>query len=145
MPKTKSFPVQAKNFLVNPSKQELRDLIAKMPNSRETEFGNYNVETRVVSRSKANTYIVTDDPENYSDQCISRAEYEQWVAKQDAYIAEQEMVVVEGYIGSRPRRSAPPARLIIEAANANVAGDAEGALLRGRRRRSSRTSSLSCR
>jgi phosphoenolpyruvate carboxykinase (ATP) len=120
MPKTKSFPVQAKKFLVNPSKQELRELIARMPNARETEFGNYNVATRVVSRSKANTYIVTDSPDNHSDQCISRAEYEQWAAKQDAYIAEQEMVVVEGYIGSDPEFRTP-ARLLIESANANVA------------------------
>lgn len=120
MPKTKSFPVQAKSFLVNPSKQELRGLIAQMPNSRETEFGNYNVATKVVSRSKANTYIVTDNPENYSDQCISRADYQKWVELQDAYIAEQDMVVVEGFIGS-DSAFRTPARLIIEAANANVA------------------------
>ena len=120
MTKTKSFPVQAKKFLVNPSKQELRELIARMPNARETEFGNYNVATEVVSRSKGSTYIVTENPGGFSDQCIDRAEFDKWAAHQDAYIADQEMVVIEGYIGSDPEFRTP-ARLIIEAANANVA------------------------
>ena len=42
-------------------------------------------------------------------------------ALQDAYIAEQEMIVVDGFIGNDPDRRVP-ARLFIEAANANIAG-----------------------
>ena len=36
----------------NPSPAELREMTAHMPNARHTEFDNYNVQTRVVSRSK---------------------------------------------------------------------------------------------
>jgi phosphoenolpyruvate carboxykinase (ATP) len=91
-----------------------------MPNARPTEFGNLNVETKVVSRSKASTFIVTDDPSRHSDQTITRAKYEEMAAKQDAYVREQEMLVIDGYIGNDPGfRTA--ARLIIEKANANIA------------------------
>ncbi|KAA3609524.1 MAG: phosphoenolpyruvate carboxykinase [Planctomycetota bacterium] len=120
MSNVRTLPVQAKSVLLNPSAEELRELIAKMPNARLSEFGNYNVETKVVARSKVSTYVVTDSPENHSDQTISRAEYEKWAAIQDAYIKDQEMVVIEGYIGSDPDFRVP-ARLIIESANANVA------------------------
>ena len=44
------------------------------------------------------------------------------------------MVVIDGYIGNDPEFRTP-ARLYIEAANANIAGDAAAALLRSRRRR----------
>ena len=30
---------------------------------------------------------------------MSRAEYEQWAEEQDAFIADQDMVLIEGYIG----------------------------------------------
>ena len=42
-------------------------------------------------------------------------------ALQDAYIAEREMVVVDGFIGNDPEYRSP-ARLYIETANANIAG-----------------------
>lgn len=120
MPQTRTLPVQARKVLLNPSFAELREMVARMPNARLTEFDNYNVETRVTARSKGSTYIVSDRPEEHSDQTISRAEYERMAALQDAYIREQEMVVIEGYIGSDPEFRTP-ARLIIEASNANVA------------------------
>ena len=42
---------------------------------------------------------------------MSRADYEREAARQDAYIAEQEMLLVEGWIGNDPkyRVPAPPA------------------------------------
>jgi phosphoenolpyruvate carboxykinase (ATP) len=104
----------------NPDPEELQELAARMPNARKTRYGNLNVQTEVVSRSKASTFIVTDDPDG-QNQAISREEGERWAERQDEYIGAQEMVVIDGYIGSDPDfRTA--ARLYIEAANANIAG-----------------------
>ena len=110
----------AASVLENPSADELKELAAQMPNARRTQHGNVNVQTEVVSRSKGSTYIVTDEPDG-QNQSITREEGRKWAEAQDAYIAEQEMVVVDGYIGSDPEFRTP-ARLYIEAANANIAG-----------------------
>jgi phosphoenolpyruvate carboxykinase (ATP) len=91
-----------------------------MPNATLTEFGNVNVKARVDSRSTRSTYIVADST-NSRGQTITRAEYDRVAAIQDAYIAKSRMVVVDGYIGSDPQFRTR-ARLIMEAANANVAG-----------------------
>jgi phosphoenolpyruvate carboxykinase (ATP) len=111
----------ARNIRWNPSPAELRELTSRMPNARHTEFDNYNVQTRVVSRSKASTYVVTDRPEEHSDQTMSRADGAKVAERQDAYIREQEMLVVDGYIGNDLAQRVA-ARLYIEAANANIAG-----------------------
>jgi phosphoenolpyruvate carboxykinase (ATP) len=92
-----------------------------MPNSRATEFGNVNVQTRATSRSTGSTYVVTDDPSTAGGQTITREEYERIAKMQDEYIAQQEMVVIDGFIGNDPDFQTP-ARLTIERANANVAG-----------------------
>ncbi len=110
----------AASVLENPSADELKELAAQMPNARRTQHGNVNVQTEVVSRSKGSTYIVTDEPDG-QNQSITREEGRKWAEAQDAYIAEQEMVVVDGYIGSDPEFRTP-ARLYIETANANIAG-----------------------
>ncbi|MDQ4029976.1 MAG: phosphoenolpyruvate carboxykinase [Actinomycetota bacterium] len=104
----------------SPSPEELKALAAKMPNARETRYGNLNVQTEVVSRSKRSTYLVTDDPDG-QNQSMPREEALRWAEAQDAYIAEQEMVQVDGYIGHDPEFRVP-ARLYVEAANANIAG-----------------------
>src|SRR5690242_1635037 len=91
-----------------------------MPNASVTEFGNVNVKARVDSRSTRSTYLV-DDSTNSRGQTITRAEYDRAAAQQDAHIAKSHMVVVDGYIGSDPQFRTK-ARLIMEAANANVAG-----------------------
>jgi phosphoenolpyruvate carboxykinase (ATP) len=116
-----TYQVNAKSVEWNPSPGRLRELTEKMPNSQVTEFGNVVVKTRVDSRSKASTYIVTDDPDSVTDQTITRAEYERIAALQDAYIADGDMLVVDGYIGSDPGFRTR-ARLVIEAANANIGG-----------------------
>ncbi|RYF02908.1 MAG: phosphoenolpyruvate carboxykinase (ATP), partial [Deltaproteobacteria bacterium] len=85
-----------------------------------TCFGNQNVETRVLARSKASTYIVTDTPEAHSDQTISRSQGEAIARHQDAYIRQQSMVVIEGYIGADPKTRVA-ARLMVESRNANIA------------------------
>jgi phosphoenolpyruvate carboxykinase (ATP) len=111
---------KAAHVYENPTAEEVAELAARMPNARRTRYGNLNVQTEVVSRSKRSTYIVTDEPDG-SNQSISREEGERWADAQDAYIAGQEMVQMDGYIGTDPDFRVP-ARLFIEAANANIAG-----------------------
>jgi phosphoenolpyruvate carboxykinase (ATP) len=105
----------------NPSATELQELTGRMPQARLTSFGNYNVQTRVTSRSAGSTYLVTDDPSMTTGKSMSREEGARVASVQAAYIADREMVVVDGYIGNDPDHRAR-ARLYVEAANANIAG-----------------------
>ncbi len=116
----KSLPVQPKSVIWNPTPAELRSYAALMPNARLTEFGNLNVATRVVSRSKLSTFIATDQPREHSDQTITRAEYQRVARLQDDFIRTRDMLVIEGFIGNDPEFRVA-ARLIIEEANANIA------------------------
>src|ERR671929_1848110 len=111
----------AKSVRVNPSAEELKELASKMPNARETRYGNLNVQTQVLARSKASTFLVLDDPESSSQQAISREEGDRIAQLQDEYIAGRDMIVVDGFIGNDPDFRTP-ARLYIEEANANIAG-----------------------
>jgi phosphoenolpyruvate carboxykinase (ATP) len=111
---------QAASVVDNPSAEEAKELAALMRNARATRYGNLNVATDVVSRSKRSTFLVTDEPDG-QNQSITREEGLRWAELQDEYIADQEMVVVDGYIGNDPAFRTP-ARLYIEAANANIAG-----------------------
>jgi phosphoenolpyruvate carboxykinase (ATP) len=104
----------------NPTAERLRELTEKMPNSTVTEFGNVAVKARVDSRSTRSTYLV-EDSTNATKQTITRTDFDRIAAAQDAYIAGGHVVVVDGYIGSDPAFRTR-ARLIMEAANANVAG-----------------------
>ena len=117
---SKALPVEPEKTHWNPTPQALREMAEEMPNARETEFGNLNVATRVTSRSKLSTFIATDSSRDHSDQTITRNEYERIAKVQDEYIREQEMIVIEGYIGNDPEHRTP-ARLIIEKRNANIA------------------------
>lgn len=117
---SRTLPVEPKKVFWNPSQSELREMAAAMPNARVTEFDNLNVETRVTSRSKLSTFIATDSSREHSDQTITRNEYDRVAALQDEYVRDQEMIVIEGYIGNDPEYRTP-ARLIIEKANANIA------------------------
>jgi phosphoenolpyruvate carboxykinase (ATP) len=111
---------KAARVIENPTAEEVKQLAARMPNARHTRFGNLNVQTEVVARSKRSTFVVTDEPDG-AHQAIAREEAEKWAEAQDAYIAGQEMVQMDGYIGVDPDFRVP-ARLYIEAANANIAG-----------------------
>ena len=110
---------KAAKVIENPSPDEVKELAAKMPNAKPTRYGNLNVQTDVVSRSKGSTFIVTDEPDG-QNQAITREEGLKWAEAQDAYIADQEMVQIDGYIGN-DLDFRTPARLYIEAANANIA------------------------
>ncbi|MDP8955979.1 MAG: phosphoenolpyruvate carboxykinase [Actinomycetota bacterium] len=113
--------IEAKRVFHAPTPEDLRRFTEEMPNCRITEFGNVNVQTRVTSRSAGSTYVVSDDRSVSSGKTMMREEYERIARMQDEYIRDQEMLVVDGYIGNvedfRTR-----ARLSIERANANIAG-----------------------
>src|SRR5688500_8635482 len=109
----KTLPVQPKSVIWNPTPAQLRQFAGAMPNAKVTEFGNVNVATRVVSRSKLSTFIATDNKQQHSDQTMTRAEYDRIAALQNDYIRSQDMLVVEGYIGNDPKFRVP-ARLVIE-------------------------------
>src|SRR5205085_4764302 len=116
-----SIPVEPKEVIWNPSAERLRELAEAMPNTRVTRYHNTNTQTRVDARSKLSTYVVSDTPERYDSQTITRAEYERVARLQNDYIRNCEMVVVDGFIGNDPEFRVA-ARLIIERSNANVAG-----------------------
>jgi phosphoenolpyruvate carboxykinase (ATP) len=111
----------AARVLTNPSAEELQQLAARMSTARWTKYGNLNVQTEVLARSTPSTFIVTDDPDPGVPRTMSRAEADEWAGTQDAYIAEQEMVLVDGWLGPQEEfRTA--VRLYIEARWANIAG-----------------------
>lgn len=116
------YTLQARAFIQNPSQDELREFTAKMPNAKWTAQGSPDVFTRVDARSTRSTYIVSDDPDTHrGHQTMPRAEYGEIAAKQDAYVRDQEMIVIDGCISNAPEVQTR-ARLIIEKRNANVAG-----------------------
>src|SRR5512132_4327461 len=92
-----------------------------MPECRITEFGNVNVQTRVPSRCAGSPVVVTDDPASASGKTMTREEYARIASMQDAYLAKQDVVVIDGAIGN-DESFRTPARLTIEKANANIAG-----------------------
>jgi phosphoenolpyruvate carboxykinase (ATP) len=111
----------ARSIAFRPSEEALRAFTDAMPQARQTRYGNVNVQTRVLARSKGSTYIVTDRPDEHSDQTVDREEGARIAAIQDEYISDRDMVVVDGFIGhAGPYRT--PARLIMEKSNANIAG-----------------------
>ena len=81
----------------NPTPDALRAFTEEMPEARISSFGNVNVRTKVLSRSAGSTYVV--DRES-SGKTMSRADFDKIAALQDAYIAEHDMIVIDGYIGN---------------------------------------------
>ncbi len=111
----------AHHTLVNPSQERLRELTAAMPTARLTAYDNYNVQTEVLSRSIGSTYIVTDDPSITSSQTISVAEGRRVARLQEEYLSQRDVIVVDGYVNNDAEFRSP-VRLVIEQANANIAG-----------------------
>ena len=103
---------------VNPTPEQLRAFTEEMPETRISEFGNTNTQTQVLSRSAASTHVV--DRES-SGKTMTRAQYDEIAALQDAYIAEHDMVQIDGYIGNDPEMRTA-ARLLMEKRYANIAG-----------------------
>src|SRR5437899_11515902 len=116
-----SLPVTPREVIDNPFDEGLRQLTAAMPNARLTAWDNYNVATRVTARSKGSTYIVTDDRSSHSDQTITTRQGERMARLQEQHIGTLTMVIIDGFIGNAAEFKVP-ARLIIDKANANIAG-----------------------
>ena len=121
VPKQSALPVEPQKTIWNPSQDQLRELTLAMENTRETRYSNTNTHTKVDSRSKLSTYVATNTPELFDSQTISRSELARVSAIQDDYIRGREMLVVDGWIGN-DLEFRVAARLIIESANANIAG-----------------------
>jgi len=103
----------------NPGDERLRELaLAHMPRITVTEFGNLNYRAEITARLKNSTFFVSD-VEIHQNR-ISRAEAEQWASRQDAHIAESDMLLVEGYIGPDPAFRTG-SRLFIESSQPNIA------------------------
>ena len=79
----------AASVAVNPTQAEMRGWVEQyMPRITVTEFGNINYQAQVTARLAGSTFFVSED-ETFKPT-ISRAEYEKWAAKQDAYIADKD-------------------------------------------------------
>lgn len=103
----------------NPGDDRLRELArTHMPRLTETEFGNLNYQSKITARLSRSTFFVSDT--EIHQNRISRVEAEEWAARQDAHIADRDMLLVEGYIGPDPGFRTG-ARLYIEATQPNIA------------------------
>jgi phosphoenolpyruvate carboxykinase (ATP) len=92
---------EARSVAVNPTQAEMRGWVLEhMPRITETEFGNLNYKAEVKARLAASTFFIAEE-EIYQNR-MSRSEFEEWAAKQDAYIADKDMILIEGYIGPDP-------------------------------------------
>jgi len=109
---------EARSVAVNPTQAEMRAWVVEhMPRVTETEFGNLNYKTEVKARLAASTFFIADE-EIYQNR-MSRAEYEEWATRQDAHIADTDMILIEGYIGPDPSfRTA--AALYVEKTQSNI-------------------------
>jgi phosphoenolpyruvate carboxykinase (ATP) len=110
--------VEARTVHDNPSADDLRRFTEEMPQARVTEYGNVNVQTRATSRSAGSTYVVA---ERSSGKTMTRDEFERVARLQDDYLREQDVIVIDGFIGNDPTFRTR-ARLTIEKTNANIAG-----------------------
>ena len=106
------------DVFADPTPEELRRFTEAMPECRITEFGNVNVQTRVVSRSAGSTFVV-DRPS--SGKTMTRDAYDEIAGRQDAYLADHDMIRIDGWIGNDPELRTR-ARLLMEKRYANIAG-----------------------
>jgi phosphoenolpyruvate carboxykinase (ATP) len=102
----------------NPTPEELRKYTEEMPETRLSEFGNTNTQTKVLSRSAGSTYVV--DRES-SGKTMLREDYVKIAQLQEDYIAGNDMLVIDGWIGNDPEMRTR-ARLVMEKRYANIAG-----------------------
>jgi phosphoenolpyruvate carboxykinase (ATP) len=112
----------ARSVARNPSQEQLRDwALADLPPERvqRTRHGNIAYQARTRSRLGPSTFFVSDVATG--KQVMSRSDADAWAAKQDAYIAEQDMILLEGNIGPDTDMQVG-SRLYIERSQANIAG-----------------------
>jgi phosphoenolpyruvate carboxykinase (ATP) len=106
------------DVFVNPSPEELRRFTEEMPECRISEFGNVNVQTRVLSRSAGSTFVVDRAS---SGKTMTREAFDEVARRQDEYIAGRDMIRIDGWIGNDPALRTR-ARLLMEKRYANIAG-----------------------
>ena len=106
------------DVFVNPTPEELRRFTEEMPGCRITEFGNVNVQTKVLSRSAGSTFVVDRAS---SGKTMTREEFDDIARRQDAYVADNDMIQIDGWIGNDPTLRSR-ARLLMEKRYANIAG-----------------------
>jgi len=110
----------AKSVAVDPTLDQMKAwALEYMPRVQQTVHGNVNYEAKVTARLAGSTFFVTEE-ENHQNR-IARAEAEEWAARQDAYIADKDMILIEGYIGPDPEFQTG-CRLLIERTQANIPG-----------------------
>ncbi len=102
----------------DPNDKDLRDIIGQMPNAHLTEWGNYSIQTQVTARSSQSTYIVANQPKSF--KTIDPARYKEIEDLQQAFINNNEMVIIHGWIGCEHPVSVP-VNLWIEKKHANIA------------------------
>lgn len=109
----------ARSVTANPTQEEMREraLECLAPRAVVTEFGNVNYTAEVTARLKRSTFFVAD--EEIHQNRIPRAEAEEWARKQDEYITDQDMILIEGYIGPDPEFRTG-SRLYMERTQANI-------------------------
>ena len=88
-----------------------------MSNITVTEFDNITYKADVKARLAGSTFFIAE-AENFKNR-MSRSEYDEWAAKQDAYVADKDMIVIEGYIGPDPAFRTG-CRVYIERTQANI-------------------------
>jgi phosphoenolpyruvate carboxykinase (ATP) len=103
---------------VNPTPEDLRAYTEEMPEARLSEFGNVNVQTKVLSRSAGSTFVVERES---SGKTMSHEDFERIARMQDEYLASNDVIVIDGYIGNDPVLRTR-ARLVMEKRYANIAG-----------------------
>lgn len=109
----------AASVSVNPTQAEMRAWVEQfMSNITVTEFDNINYKAAVKARLSGSTFFITET-ENHKNR-MGRAEYNEWASAQDAYIADKDMIVLEGYIGPDPKFRTG-CRLFMEKSHANIA------------------------
>ncbi len=108
----------ARSVVTNPAQAEMRAWVLEhMPQITETEFGNLNYKAEIKARLSASTFFIADEEIHQSR--MSRAEFEEWAAKQNDHIADKDMILIEGYIGPDAGFQTGTA-LYMERTNANI-------------------------
>lgn len=107
-----------KSTLADPTQSVLHSLMASSADARLTKHGNLSIKTRITARSSESTFFVSDYETGKPH--ISTNEYRKIASIQDAYIAQQDMLQVGGYIGPEPQFRVA-CRLLVERSHANIA------------------------
>lgn len=110
---------KAKSVATNPTQDQMKAWSLESGEGVATEFGNVNYKARILARQAPSTFFVSDTPTGKPTK--SRAFYDEWAAKQDAWIADKDMILVEGTIGPDPAFQTHT-RLYIERTQANIPG-----------------------